>query len=146
MSSETQRARAYADLVQALLANRDDTASHHFDRELDDAVRRGAVAPDAARRLASWQRASVQAVADHVLTVLPAALAALDTSRAGLGECVEELTATLGDEQAGTPGCDTPGPTSTWQAAAPSSLVERRQRMIVADLVTSPYDVPTDHR
>jgi hypothetical protein len=143
---EAAREQAYAALVHALLAARPDSATERFDRELDDAVRRGAVTAEVARRLHGWQRASVQAVADHARGVLPAALAALDGSREDLAETVAALTAVLGDGADHNDAGDTPGPTSTNATAAPSSLEERRERMIVADLVTAPYDVHTDNR
>jgi hypothetical protein len=146
MSSQAAREQAYAVLVLALLSARTEAATDGFDHELAGGVRRGEVDPEAARRLRSWQRASVQAVVDHARAVLPAALAALDTSQRDLAETVEELAATLGAEPTRAGDGDTPGATSTRDTPAPSSLEERRQRMIVADLVTTPSDVQTDHR
>lgn len=145
MSSDVAREQAYAALVQALLAARTDAATERFDGDLDAAVERGDLSPALARRLRGWQRASVQAVVDHARGVLPAAMAALDSSRRDLAETVAELTATLGESTERRDGGDTPGPTSTRAAVGPSSLEERRQRMIVADLVSTP-DVQTDHR
>jgi len=70
-------ARAYAELITALLAARTDPATARFDDELDAAVADGSVPPVIARRLRQWQRASVHAVAEHVRVTVPPALAAL---------------------------------------------------------------------
>lgn len=73
--------RVYSDLVGGLLDARDDPATARFDAELAQAVQRGDLTDDTARRLKFWQRASLRALTDHTRSVLPTALGALDASR-----------------------------------------------------------------
>jgi hypothetical protein len=151
---ETTRYTTFARVVSALMDAREDTATYRFDAELERAVQRGDVTAEAASRLRRRQRASVQAVAEHACTVLPAALAALESAqhRAAVSDREDATAPDREDSDSplakslGPAEHDTPGPASTPGAAPPSSLEERRQRMIVADLVATPPHVQTDHR
>ncbi len=125
---------AYADLVAGLLDARDDLAGTRFDVALQDAVASGEVSADTARALRFWQRAALRELADHVATVLPATLAALDRARA---EAAARLAA---DETLITGGS---APISDTEREAANTLSERspivddRRRLIVAALTRS---------
>lgn len=164
MSTGNARGSAYADLVSGLLDARSDPATERFDAELAEAVSSGAVTPDAARLLRFWQRAAQRALVDHVRTVLPPALSALDAARAESADEVAAAeqawqeaeggeTSPLADpaEQKAKPlrGATLSVPTrraspSTPTADAPSSLEERRNRMIVAGLTNVPRATATE--
>jgi hypothetical protein len=96
----TGQHRVFADLVGGLVDAREDPAAVRFDAELAAAVTRGEITPDTAKRLRAWQRASVRGVADHVRTVLPAVLAALESARADALARVVDLAAALADASA----------------------------------------------
>lgn len=173
MSSETAgsgRSQIHAELVAGLVDARDDPATARFDAELDSALARGTITADTAHRLRFWQRASVRLLADHARSVLPAALSALDSSQRDTRQAVDDMAGTLGpqaepaepadvdadagpednsdDGEAGQdPERDTPGLASTTTGPAAPTLEPRRNRLILADLVsTVPDDVRTDPR
>lgn len=157
--------RAYSDLVGGLLDARDDPATARFDAELAQAVDRGDVSADTARRLKFWQRASLRALTDHTRAVLPTALGALEASRREArqnattdAELLDQEVEPAAEPDPGsdpadaehepeappeTPAAppaevdlrDTPGAASTAPAPGPSSLGGRAHRMIIAGLV-----------
>lgn len=144
MSTGGARGSAYADLVSGLLDARDDPATERFDAELKAAVEAGDVSAEAARSLRFWQRAAMRSLVDHARTVLPAALCALDSARADSAESAAAAEETWRGGRAGgdaappvtkttTPARESP---STGRTEAPSSLEERRNRLIVAGLTT----------
>lgn len=152
----TGRRQVYADLVAGLLDARDDPATERFDAELEAALGHGTITPETAHRLRFWQRASVRTLADHTRTALPTALGALEASRREARHAVEEMATTLGPDpqthdartEAGpeTASGDTPGAASSTPDDRPSSLEQRRNRLIVADLVPAVPDVRTTRR
>ena len=164
MSTGNARGSAYADLVSGLLDARSDPATERFDAELAEAVSSGAVTPDAARLLRFWQRAAQRALVDHVRTVLPPALHALDASRTESAAEVAAAERAWRQAEGSTPGSGTTpveqlaepqrgatlsmptrlAASSTPAADAPSSLEERRNRMIVAGLTTVPRATATE--
>ncbi len=95
MTVDHSRAEVWSELVTALLAARSDPATDGFDDELASAVAAGQLGPEAARRLRSWQRASVRAADEHARTVLPAALGALEEARRDARAASEALTTAL---------------------------------------------------
>jgi len=176
-TASSGRSQIHAELVAGLVDARDDPATARFDAELDSALARGTITADTAHRLRFWQRASVRLLADHARSVLPAALSALDSSQRETRQAVDDMAGTLGpqaepaevdpsadvdptaegepsagvvsdDDGALTdPESDTPGPTSTTRAPAAPTLEPRRNRLILADLVTTVSDdVRTDRR
>lgn len=92
---ETHPRDAWTDVVVGLLDAREDPASARFDAELSTAVADGLLPADTARRLRFWQRASVRALTDHIRTVVPVALGALDAARREAGEYVESAAVDL---------------------------------------------------
>lgn len=159
------RYQVYADLVAGLLDARDDPASNRFDIELDHALDAGTITAETARRLRFWQRASVRALADHVRTVVPTALGALEASRREAETSVEGMADTLGadpqvqdhpgpDEEPAVStvtdlrglGGDTPVATSSPAPPRTSTLGTHGNRLIVADLVTAAPDTRTERR
>jgi hypothetical protein len=70
----------WSDLIAGITDVRADEATRRFDAELETALADGEVTHQAAQRLRAWQRASVRGVVEHVRTVLPAILRALDTA------------------------------------------------------------------
>ena len=90
MESQTNE-RVYADLVSGLLGVRVDPATTRFDAELDTAVEAGQVSAEVAQELRFWQRASLHALSDHIRTVVPVALGALEASRREAEAYLDEL-------------------------------------------------------
>lgn len=142
--------RVYSDLVAGLVDARHDEATGRFDTEMAAAVEAGTITAETAHRLRFWQRASVRSLADHVKTVIPTALAALEASRREAVETANAMAETLGPdpqhreptetlppgqeeppeaeaEETGTASrvtgaSDTPGGTSAAGGSRPSSL------------------------
>lgn len=152
------RHQVYVDLVAGLIDAREDPASARFDDELDRAVAAGTVTAETARRLRFWQRASVRAMADHVRSVIPTAIGALDASRREAHTVAQQMAETLGADPQQQPdgmevgldpadiSTDTPSPASSPMAPGASTLGTRGNRLIVADLVTAVPDVSVEHR
>lgn len=146
----------WTDLVGGLVDARTDPATARFDAELAAALADGSLAEDVAHRLRFWQRASVRVLVDHVMTVLPVAVGALDAARRDADAYAEGAAATLA---AATPAPTTSdgGPVeldpalveqavpdeeavrraSTSERGRPSTLEEVRPRLLVAELVTA---------
>ena len=129
MSADERPRGAWADLVAGLLDTRADPVTARFDEELAAAVAAGSVSEAAAHSLRFWQRASIRAVTDHVRTVVPTALDALDASRADAERYVREAAAVLAEAAepleeaegpAPEPGSEpAPGPPPATQTPAP---------------------------
>ena len=150
MSTDAGHERVYRDLVAGLVDARDDPVTARFDDELAAAVARGDMTADAAHRLRFWQRASVRALADHTMTVLPAALGALAASRDDVRAYAREMVTTIAP--AAQPVArtvdirDTPDPASSAAHRSPSSLEgSPPPRLMVADLVLTPSTARTEH-
>ena len=140
--SAVGRERVYSDLVSGLLDARTDPATGRFDAQLDELVSSGAVTEQAARALRFWQRASLRALVDHTMAVLPTALGALDAARAEAEANVLRIDLTRLDERVDEVG-DTPDVTSPTPASAAARLGANRRRQLVAELVDlSPPDRP----
>lgn len=152
MTSGSTNGEAWVEVVDSLLDVRTDPATERFDAELAAAVADGTVSPEAAHRLRFWQRASVRALADHVRTVLPVALGALDAARHDAGQYVDESAAILAAAeadaraQAATDDADEPPAPADLTArrasatAAPdrSTLEAGSPRLLVAGLTAVP--------
>lgn len=108
MTADEARGALWSELVDGLLDARTDPATARFDAELAAAVDAGELSRRAAQRLRFWQRAAVNGVDDHVRTVVPAVLGALDAARTAAQAYVDQSGATL---RAGQPdGPDLPAP------------------------------------
>ena len=81
-------ASAYADLLAALLAVRNDPATARFDAELAAAEARGSIDGATARTLRWWQRESLRGLSDHLGAVLPDLLTHLAEAQAEALEAV----------------------------------------------------------
>lgn len=136
--------QVYSDLVAGLVDAREDPATARFDLEVDRALAAGGLSAEAAHRLRYWQRASVRSLADHVRVVLPTALGALEASRSEAIAAVEALADTLGPaatpEPADSLEADPPGAAGP----GPATLGHRRNRLIVAELVSTAPDARAD--
>ena len=78
------------DLVTALLAARDDSATIAFDDALRSAEASGRIDPTTARELQYWQRRSLDALVDHAASVIPASLDARKRSDISAREATAE--------------------------------------------------------
>jgi hypothetical protein len=157
----------WSDLVGGLLDARTDPATARFDADLAAAVADGSVTQAAAHRLRFWQRASVRALTDHARTVLPVALGAVAAAREDAERYADQAAAALDaaelkpepepepvDEAvepapAEAPGeiilPDPPRRASTSWPTRPTTLEERRPRVLVAGLTTvTASPAPTD--
>lgn len=80
---------SWADLVAALVSTRADHATARFDEVLAAAEEAGTIDGPTARTLRWWQRQSVQAVVEHVESVLPATIAQMAAADAAARASVE---------------------------------------------------------
>lgn len=135
---QSSRAGAWSDLVAGVLDSRTDEASQRFDDELAASVANGSVPEQTAQRLRFWQRASVRGVAEHVRTVFPATLRALEVAReeerAYVEEASSDLTAAAAGSDATRTGAGDVRRASAAAGAQPRTLEERRPRLLIADL------------
>jgi hypothetical protein len=133
MSADGTRGVVYADLIAALVAAHRDPAGARFDTELRAHLAAGDVSPAAAAELARWHGAAIEALVDHIRTVLPPALEALERAE-------QHTTETYDAEGAQVAPAEPP---STEPADLPTRLEDRR-RMIVAGLTTVQPDTTLD--
>jgi hypothetical protein len=134
------RQDAWSDLVSGLLDARDDPATARFDEELAAAVEAGEVTPHAAHRLRYWQRASLRALSDHVLTVVPASLGALAEAREDASRYADQAARTLADaaraaqDAAGRPDTPPARSANTLPAETPPRVAQPETAAQQADL------------
>ena len=96
------RPSAYADLLAALLAVRQDPATARFDHELMAAEARGEIDGATARTLRWWQRESLRGLSDHLASVLPHLLDDLAAAQAAAAEAVDDAATSWSAAQVST--------------------------------------------
>jgi hypothetical protein len=133
MTADRARDVVYADLVAALLAAHRDPAGARFDTDLRAHVAAGEVSPAAAADLARWHGTAIEALTEHIRTVLPPALEALERAEQHTAETYDGEDAHVDAEEL----------PSTEPADLPRRLGDRR-RMIVAGLTTVQPDITLD--
>lgn len=156
--------------MDGVLDARTEEATRRFEAELATAVAEGQVTESAAQKLRAWQRASTRELAEHVRTVLPAALRAVDVAREEAVANAEEIARHLvgpTPESTTTAASDAivnatkrapearrqpttravppqaPGDlrrASPARPAQPRTLEDRRPRLLVADLTETRKD------
>ena len=117
------RGDIWTDLVSSIIDSRTEEATRRFDADIAAAVAVGEISEQTSQRLQGWQRASIRELADHVRTVLPATLRAVDSARedalAHAEELAGEIVGTATESSAPFP--DAPATTTKPAARAPEA-------------------------